>query len=194
MLSPRRALWQEVLMQSMLLFSFSEAASGIPGASSYVAPAGFPTSAFSSYYFLPATPTQEPQPALYDPVLKITFPANLTNPDTIQDSDPGDPIFYPTPAKNLSQSDAEAFLANVVANVTRIITSGVRGDNCTICRNALAAAQPAALTVPKLVPEALVGLCKKFKFATNATCEENFQGKLNDHAECEPNMLKLIIL
>lgn len=178
-----RSPLREMLIQAVLLFSSSEAASGIPGASSYVAPAGFPTSAFSSYYFLPATPTQEPQPALYDPVLKITFPANLTNPDTIKDEDPGDPIFYPTPAKNLSQADAEAFLASVVANVTKIITSSSGADNCTICRNALAAAQPAALTVPKLVPEAMVSLCKKFKFASNATCEENFEGRLN--ANCQ---------
>lgn len=42
------------------------AAASIPGASSYVAPAGYPTSAFSSYYPVPSG--QEPQPALYDPV------------------------------------------------------------------------------------------------------------------------------
>src|SRR5438552_3836562 len=41
----------------------------LPGVKAYTPPFGFPTSAFASYYFLPASPTQEPQPALYDPVL-----------------------------------------------------------------------------------------------------------------------------
>jgi len=55
----------------------SHAAAGIPGASSFVAPAGFPTTAFSTYYPVPSG--QEPQPALYDPVLNITYPLNLTS-------------------------------------------------------------------------------------------------------------------
>ncbi|KAK1066777.1 hypothetical protein LTR33_011519, partial [Friedmanniomyces endolithicus] len=37
------------------------ASTGIPGVSSFVAPAGYPTSAFSSYY--PSPSGQEPQPA-----------------------------------------------------------------------------------------------------------------------------------
>jgi hypothetical protein len=55
------------------------AAFSLPGVSSCVASAGFPTSAFASYYFLSASPSQNPQPAIYDPVLNITYPVNLTN-------------------------------------------------------------------------------------------------------------------
>lgn len=47
-------------------------------------------------------------------------------------------------------------------------------DNCTICKNALVAAKPAALNVPSLVPEAMVDLCIKFKLHSNDTCEEDF--------------------
>jgi hypothetical protein len=95
----------------------------LPRISAYVAPYGFPTSAFSSYYFLPATPTQEPQPALYDPVLNVTYPANLTNPDTIPDKD-DDPVYYPSPTASLSADAALDFLDAVVKNVTAVISAG----------------------------------------------------------------------
>lgn len=41
-----------------------------PGAEQYVVPAKFPSSIFKSYY-VPASPTQNPQPAIHDPVLDI---------------------------------------------------------------------------------------------------------------------------
>lgn len=45
----------------------------VPGAASFVAPSGFPTAAFSSYYPVPSG--QEPQPVLFDPVLNFTCKA-----------------------------------------------------------------------------------------------------------------------
>ena len=151
------------------------AASSIPGSSSYVAPAGFPTNAFSSYYLLPASPTAEPQPILYDPVLDLTYPYNLTNPETIPTVDT-DPLFFPVPTASLSASAAQSFLAAVVQNVTAIIKNGANStqSNCTICKNALAAAKPAALAVPSLVPNAMISLCQLFKFHSNATCQLDF--------------------
>ncbi len=101
-------------------------ANTIPGTSEYVAPYGFPTSAFSRYYFLPATPTQEPQPALYDPVLNKTYPANLTNPNTIPDVDP-DPVYFPNPTLSLTGAAATSFLSAVVKNVTTVISAGECG-------------------------------------------------------------------
>lgn len=38
-----------------------------PDAESFVVPASFPSSIFNSYY-VPASPTQNPQPAIHDPV------------------------------------------------------------------------------------------------------------------------------
>jgi hypothetical protein len=81
----------------------------LPGNKAYTAPAGFPTSAFSSYYLSPAKPTAEPQPALYDAVLNITYPANLTNPFTIPQED-NDPVFYPPALANLSDAQTQDFL------------------------------------------------------------------------------------
>jgi hypothetical protein len=158
-----------VLLQCVL----SSASASAPGVTSYVAPAGFPTSAFTSYYFLPAKPTQEPQPALYDPVLNITFPANLTNPNTLPAHD-DDPVVYPVPSTTLSPAAAQSLIASVVANVSKIV-SDTTLSNCTKCHNALTAAKPAALLAPSLVPEAMVSFCKASKFFSNATCEENFE-------------------
>ena len=50
---------------------YGKAPASAPGASSFVAPRpGLPTAVFSSYY--PSPTDQEPQPAVYDPVLNIT--------------------------------------------------------------------------------------------------------------------------
>ncbi|KAF7588362.1 hypothetical protein BBP40_005791 [Aspergillus hancockii] len=148
-------------------------ASPLPGVPSYVAPPGFPTSAFPSYYYLPAEPTQEPQPIIHDPVLNITFPYDLTNPDTIPDEN-NDPIFFPEPFGNLSDSQQHALLQAVVANVTRIITANSTNSNCTTCKAALVAAKPAALYAPLLVPETMISLCKKFNFQKSDACEEKY--------------------
>ncbi|EIT81440.1 acid sphingomyelinase and PHM5 phosphate metabolism protein [Aspergillus oryzae 100-8] len=149
------------------------AASSLPGAPSYVAPAGFPTSAFSSYYYLPAEPTQEPQPIIHDPILNITFPYDLTNPDTIPKEN-NDPVFFPEPSVNLSEPQQQALVHGVVANVTRIIAANNTNSNCTTCKAALAAAKPAALFAPTIVPETLISLCKKFKFASDDACEKKY--------------------
>ncbi|TKA69398.1 hypothetical protein B0A49_06375, partial [Cryomyces minteri] len=118
--------------------------------------------------------TQEPQPALYDPVLNITYPLNLTNPDTIPDNDP-DPIYYPEPIANLSTPAANAFIKNIVAQVSEIIEGTSIVGNCSKCIASLSVAKSAALLVPESVPDAMVQLCKKYKFYSNATCEEKFQ-------------------
>src|ERR1700760_3431767 len=118
----------------------SSGAVSAPGASSYVAPAGFPTSAFTSYYFLPASPTQEPQPAIYDPVLGKTYPSNLTNPDTIPGNDP-DPIYYPKPTITVAAASQAIVISQAIANVSSIILSGNSTSNCTKCINALVVGQ-----------------------------------------------------
>ncbi|KAE8146502.1 Metallo-dependent phosphatase-like protein [Aspergillus avenaceus] len=147
--------------------------SSLPGAPSFVAQAGFPTSAFSSYYYLPAEPTQEPQPVIHDPVLNVTFPYDLTNPNTIPE-DNDDPVFFPVPPVNLSQPQQEALVEAVVANVTRIITANTTISKCHSCKAALGAAKPAAVYAPTLVPDTMISLCKKFKFQTNESCEEKY--------------------
>ncbi len=115
-----------------LLGVASAASVCIPGESSFVAPPGFPTSAFSSYYFSPAEPTAQPQPALYDPVLGITFPYNLTNPKAIPTSDP-DPPSFPPPTS--IQASFQLYLSTGLCGVQRWLhldtgsSSGRRSGN-----------------------------------------------------------------
>ncbi|CAG7960322.1 unnamed protein product [Penicillium olsonii] len=153
------------------LISSLAVASSLPGNVSYVAAAGFPTSAFSSYYVSPALPTQEPQPIIYDPVLDHTFPFELTDPDNIPNNH--DEAHFPVPPTHMPTRKRYKLVQGVVNNVSSIIRSNST-DHCTKCKTALAAAKPAALHAPGLVPNAMVDLCKAFAFHSNQTCEQDF--------------------
>ena len=144
----------------------------IPGVSAYTVTAGFPTSAFPTYWEAPVE-TQEPQPALYDPVLNITFPLNLTNPDTIPTTD-NDPIYYPQPLANISNSSTAALLQAAYTNITAIIESNTTATNCTKCKAALSVGKTVAQYVPESVPDLLVKLCEVFQFSSNATCVDDY--------------------
>ena len=152
------------------LVGFGEAQ--LPGLPSYAAPAGFPTSLFSSYY-VPPSPTQEPQPAVYDPILKLTYPFNLTDPNNIPQID-NDPIYYPTPIANVSNATAEAFVASAIAQIKEIITGSQVTGNCSKCIAALSVGKIVAQVVPEYVPAALVALCQATGFASNSSCVDNY--------------------
>ncbi|KAL8661546.1 MAG: hypothetical protein Q9202_005491 [Teloschistes flavicans] len=159
-----------VTCYTLLTFGQSTGESAL-GPSAYTVNARFPTSVFSSYYIPPA-PTKEPQPALHDPVLNITYPLSLTNPDTIPEVD-DDPVFYPRPAVNVSNATAAALVQAAIANITDIIrTPG--SSNCTKCREALAIAKSITQVTPQSVPDILVFLCEKFKFSSNSSCVESY--------------------
>lgn len=142
-----------------------------PGVPSFVAPAVFPSSAFSSYYPVPSG--QEPQPAVHDSLLNITFPLNLTNPETIPTADP-DPIYLPRPIARLSASQQRTVVSSVVSQVREIIANPVFASNCSKCVASLSVGKSAAQLAPELVPEAMVQLCEGYKFHSNATCDEDF--------------------
>ncbi|KAJ5924315.1 hypothetical protein N7466_008502 [Penicillium verhagenii] len=148
------------------------ATASLPGDASYVAAPGFPTSAFASYYKAPTLPTKEPQPIIYDSVLNYTFPFELTNPDSIPQSQ--DELFFPPPLVSLSPVEGQAFIEAVVTNVSNILKSKAPENQCEKCKKALAAAKPAALFTPAMAPEAMVRLCKAFQFASNVTCENDY--------------------
>ncbi|KAJ6133024.1 hypothetical protein N7471_008239 [Penicillium samsonianum] len=81
-----------------------------------------------SYYLSPAQPTQQPQPILYDPVLELTFPFELTGPDNIPDNQ--DEVYFPVPRTHMPAK--KCFL------------------------------------------NAMVSLCKVFRFHANETCEQDY--------------------
>ncbi|KAI5358010.1 Putative calcineurin-like phosphoesterase domain, ApaH type, metallo-dependent phosphatase [Septoria linicola] len=151
---------------------YGTSSASMPGAQSFVAPSGYPTKAFSSYY--PSPSGQEPQPKIYDPVLNITFPANLTNPDTLPDHS-DDPLFFPEPKTNLSASEQAEVISDTLRQVKSIIASPSFSTNCSKCIAALEVAQKAAWLAPKLIPNSLVSLCNETGFHSASACEEDFR-------------------
>lgn len=121
-------------------------------------------------------PTAEPQPAIFDPVLNITFPFNLTNPDTIPLHDP-DPVVYPAPLANLTSSGTAAVVSAALTEVLNIIQANDSGlsSNCSRCIAALSVGQLAARLAPTLLPNAMITLCKTMKWASNATCQSTYE-------------------
>ncbi|SMY28445.1 unnamed protein product [Zymoseptoria tritici ST99CH_1A5] len=150
---------------------YEHAAFSVPGASSFVAPTGVPSSVWSSFYPVPTG--QEPQPAVYDPILNITYPANLTNPDTIPDYDP-DPVFYPQPTANLTLSEQNKVISDVVSDVKAKIADSQSSGNCSTCLEALSIAKRAAQLAPSLVPDALVSFCNATGFKSEEACAESY--------------------
>ena len=152
-------------------YTLAQSAVSIPGAASYVVPAGYPTTAFSSYY--PAPSGQEPQPALYDPILNITFPRNLTDPDTLPKHD-DDPVYFPNPIRKLSLHDQKQVIADAVSDIKAIIKSkGPASADCAKCKKALAKAQHAARLAPELVPAAMYRLCISTDYESVDYCKED---------------------
>lgn len=121
-------------------------------------------------------PTQEPQPAIYDPVLNITFPLNLTDPSTIPTEDL-DPVFYPVAAANLSDVASAAIISATLDDILGIISandSGLAG-NCSKCVAALSVSKLAANLAPAYVPDAMVALCQATGFSSNSSCQTTYQ-------------------
>jgi len=116
-------------------------------------------------------PTQEPQPVIHDPILNITFPYNLTNPETIPTIDP-DPVLFPIPLANLTNATAEALVNAASAEIRRIISANNSGlaSSCAKCIAALGVGQLVAQMAPAHLPDAMVSLCQATGFASNASC------------------------
>lgn len=156
-----------------ILVPLSAAQIQIPGAASFVVPSAFPTSIFSSYY-VQAAPTSEPQPALRDPILNITYPLNLTDPKSIPSAN-SDPVYYPKATVDLSNSTAEAVVKIALADIKNILSdNGGLSTNCSKCVAALSVGKLIAQTAPSHVPGALVSLCQSTDFASNASCVTSY--------------------
>ncbi|KAH8689040.1 sphingomyelin phosphodiesterase [Talaromyces proteolyticus] len=135
----------------------------------YTVPADFPTSLFPSYY-VPPSPTQQPQPIIHDTALNYTYPLALTDPYNIPQED-DDRIYYPAPLYNVSNGSAIA--AHAIKQVQSIIAGS--GSNCTKCISALKVGQYVAQRVPSVLPDLLVRLCQSTNFSSNTTCQQNYE-------------------
>lgn len=94
----------------------------------------------------------------------------MTDPATIPDVDE-DPVFYPKPIATVN--NGSAIVADAFTQIKEIIAGD--GANCTKCKNALVVGQKAAQLVPSMIPDAMVALCEATKFASNATCSDDYQ-------------------
>lgn len=160
-------------MAAMIAIPFEPVRAHLPGVASFVVPTAFPTSVFSSYYVQPA-PTAEPQPALYDPILNITYPFNLTDPKNVPTAD-NDPVYYPNATVQLDNATSEAFVQLALAEIKSIISDeGGLVGNCSKCISALSIGKLLAQTVPEHVPDAMVALCESTGFGTNTSCTTSY--------------------
>ena len=171
-LAAKMAYLIQALLSVTTLTNAQQLHPAFPGSSAYTVSTAFPTSAFSSYWVKPV-PTQEPQPALYDPALNVTFPLNLTDPDDLPEVD-NDPIYYPQPIANLANSSAEALAQEAFKNISDIIIGNTFVGNCSKCQASLGVGKVLAQKAPTRVPDLLVRLCETFKFSSNATCVEDY--------------------
>ncbi|KAK0719621.1 Metallo-dependent phosphatase-like protein [Lasiosphaeris hirsuta] len=146
---------------------------GLPAA--FAVPAAFPTSVYSSYYVKPG-PTNEPQPAIFDPILNITFPFNLTNPETVPIHGT-DPVLYPPAVGNLTDENAEAVVAAAMAEVAAIIEANNTSisKNCSKCIAALSIGQIVAKLAPAHLPDALVSVCQMTSFRPAKLCQTTYE-------------------
>ncbi|KAK7962496.1 uncharacterized protein PG986_003321 [Apiospora aurea] len=163
------------MMAQVVLAAAAAATTSMPGLASFTVPPAFPTSVFSSYYVKPG-PTQEPQPALYDPILNKTFGLGVTDPLNIPTHDM-DPVHYPKAFAELSDASAEAVIAAAKAEILDILNAGHTGltSNCSKCVAALSVGQMAAKLAPTYLPDAMFSLCKETAFASNSTCQAQYE-------------------
>jgi hypothetical protein len=109
-------------------------------------------------------------------VLNITFPVNLTNPDTIPVHDT-DPVVYPQPLANLTDGDAKAVVSAAMDEILNILNASNTGfnGNCSRCIAALSVGQMVAKLAPTYLPDAMVLLCQKTQFLSNASCQNTYE-------------------
>ncbi|KAK0626596.1 Metallo-dependent phosphatase-like protein [Immersiella caudata] len=135
----------------------------LPGVEEFTVPAAFPTSVFKSYYALPG-PNTEPQPVIFDPVLNVTFPFNLTDPEHVPKHNTDDEPLYPTVPRVLSEDEARDVIENAIDEVKHIVFNNSNlQNNCARCIAIMVVGQKVARTTPSLVPKTLLIFCKIFK-------------------------------
>jgi hypothetical protein len=162
-----------LIVATILAIPVIAAQSYLPGASSYVVSSTFPTSVFSSYYVKPAA-TSEPQPALFDPVLNITYPLNLTNPRTLPSAST-DPVYYPLAIANLTNATSEVIIQAALTEIKSIISdNGGLSGNCSKCVAALSVGKFVAQLAPTYLPQAMISFCQSTKWASNSSCVTSY--------------------
>lgn len=146
-----------------------------PATPVFTAPRAFPTSAFSSMYFMPKNQEAIPRPVVTD-VNGKPFPDWLNNPSSMPSSAPTDAGVLPAPQASASSVSP--------AQIHREVSSTIRNKSmstCDRCKKALRLGQSLAQSQPHKVPGLLIQLCKEFQYKqfgrnpdVNRTCELSY--------------------
>jgi len=146
-----------------------------PATPVFTAPRAFPTSAFSSMYFMPKDQEAIPRPVVTD-VNGKPFPDRLNNPSSMPSSAPTDAGVLPAPQASASSVSP--------AQIHREVSSTIRNKSmstCDRCKKALRLGQSLAQSQPHKVPGLLIQLCKEFQYKqfgrnpdVNRTCELSY--------------------
>ena len=120
----------------------------------------FPTSLFSSMYYMPSKPTAEPRPAV--PRLGGGwFPDALNNPTELPSRAPASEAVLPAPLHDTRQ--VKALVDDVMNAAHQLVRGGDTSLLCNVCRTELSTLQTLAHVDPELVPDVLTGVCRTLK-------------------------------
>ncbi|KAM7221685.1 Metallo-dependent phosphatase-like protein [Rhypophila decipiens] len=170
--NPRKAILHG---SALAVFLGSVSASLDYSISAFTVPAAFPTTVYSTFYVKPG-PTNEPQPVIFDPVLNITFPFSLTDPDIIP-ALKSDQVLYPPALANLSSAATQAIVSASLDQIHRIVESNHSGlsDNCSKCIAALSVGQLLARVAPESIPQVMVSLCTDTGLHSKEKCSDDWR-------------------
>lgn len=121
----------------------------------------FPTSLFSSMYYMPQQPTAEPRPAIPRLGTDEWFPDSLNHPWHEPQRPPPSEAVLPKPIHGLGNKTS-ALIHDIFNTAYQLF----RGDNssmlCNVCRTGLSTLQTLTHLDPDAVPNVLTGLCRTF--------------------------------
>ncbi|KAK4204228.1 Metallo-dependent phosphatase-like protein [Triangularia verruculosa] len=140
----------------------------------FTVPAAFPTSVFQEYYVTPGPTTDgQPQPVISDPVSNVTYPFNLTDPNT-RPTHGLDPVEFPSALANMTADEVSALLHEAITSIWDIAEAS-NSTNCSKCVASLLIGQTVAQFAPTWLPAVMTSLCKETGFQTADVCEEMYQ-------------------
>jgi len=141
----------------------------------YTAPKAFPTSEFPSMDFMPKSQEAEPRPHITR-VGGGAYPDSLVDPKKLPIKAPNGEGVLPKPSPSAAPlAHRPSFRKEAMKNLTAIIDNNST-STCKRCHEALRLGQRLAWADPSAVPDLMVELCEKYKYASSPTIKEACKG------------------
>ena len=149
------------------------------GPAVYTASSAFPTSEFSSMDFIPSAHEAVPRPVITS-LSNGRFNDSLVNPTMLPNPTPTTTGVMPEPTPGPdagTTANQDTYQQDLLSNFSSILVNKDR-DPCGKCHDALRLGQAAARTMPAIVPDTLVQLCKHYNFTktikNDVQCEDKY--------------------